>query len=255
MGHTGYLCILLRDALGGVDQDETYIRTVNGHCGPQNAVFFNVLIHLGALSHAGGINKYKAPFFVGKAGVNGIPGCSGHIGNNDPFLAQNLIHQRGFSRVRLADDSHLDGVIIFLHFLLRREIFHTGIQQIAGAMSVDRRDRNGVAQSQIVKFINIRALALIHLIDRQHHRLSAATEHGGNLLIRSGHARLNITEEHNDRCVVNGNLSLLPHERQNLIVRPGFNTAGIDQREFPSAPIALTVDTIPCNARSILHDR
>ena len=122
-------------------------------------------------------------------------------------------------------------------------------------MSVDRRDRNGVAQSQIVKFIDIRALALIHLIDRQHHRLSAAAEHGGNLLIRSGHTRLNVAEKHNDRCVVNGNLSLLPHERQNLIVRPGFNTAGIDQRKFPSAPIALTVDTIPCNARSILHDR
>ena len=75
-------------------------------------------------------------------------------------------------------------------------------------MAVDGGNGNGVTQAQVIKLVDVRALALVHLVHRQHHRLAAPLEHGGNLLVGGGHAGLDVAQEHNDRGVVNGDLGL-----------------------------------------------
>jgi len=54
--------------------------------------------------------------------------------------------------------------------------------------------------------------------------------------------------------VLNGDLRLLAHERQDLIVRARFDTAGVHQTEFAAAPLALAVDAVARDARRILDD-
>ena len=121
-------------------------------------------------------------------------------------------------------------------------------------MAVDGGDGDGIAQTQIVEFIDVRAAALVHLVDSQDHRLAAPLEHGGHLLIGSGHAGLDVAEEHDDRGVVNGDLGLRTHEGQDLIVRPGLDAAGVDEGELPALPVALPVDPVAGHAGSVLHN-
>ena len=94
-----------------------------------------------------------------KAGVDGVAGGARHVGHDDPLLPKNLVHQRGLAGVGLADDRHLDGVIFLFLLVLRREVLHASIQQVAGAVAVDGGDGDGIAQTQIIEFIDVRAAA------------------------------------------------------------------------------------------------
>ena len=69
-----------------------------------------------------------------------------------------LVHQRGLAHVGLADDRHLDDVILLFLLVLRREVLHAGIQQVAGAVAVDGGDGDGIAQTQIIELIDVRVL-------------------------------------------------------------------------------------------------
>ena len=74
-------------------------------------------------------------------------------------------------------------------------------------------------------------------------------------MIRGGEARLNVRQKHDNGGVFNGDLSLIPHELQNLVVSPGLDAAGVDEGELPAIPVCLSVNPVPGDARGILHDR
>ena len=79
-------------------------------------------------------------------------------------------------------------------------------------------------------------------------------QHIRDLLIGSRQAGLHIRQENDDVRVLNGDLRLLAHERQDLIVRARFDTAGVHQTEFAAAPLALAIDAVARDARRILDD-
>ena len=125
MGQTRHLGVLLGNAVVGVDHNETHIAALNGHGGSQNAVFLDIVVHLGLLPHTGGVDKVVLALGILKIAVDGVPGGAGHVADNDTLLAQNAVGQAGFSHVGLADDGHLDHVGLLVLVLLRREIFQT----------------------------------------------------------------------------------------------------------------------------------
>ena len=256
MGHTGHLSILLGDTFGGVDHDEAHIGTLNGHGSTEHAVLLNIFFHLGLLTDAGGINEHKLALVVFKTGVNGVACGACHIGDDHTLLTKDLIDQRRLARVRLANDGHLNGVILFFLFFLLREVLDTGIQQIAGSVTMNSRNSNGIAQSQIVELIKIRvhSAGLIHLVNCQHNGLAATQQHVGNLLIRSGQAGLNICKKDNHSGRVNRDLCLITHKSQNLVIGTGLNAAGINQSKLAATPLTFAVNTVAGDARGIFHD-
>ncbi|MPM52220.1 hypothetical protein SDC9_98977 [bioreactor metagenome] len=86
MGKAGHLGVLLGHTVPPVDQDEAHVAALNGHGGPEDAVFFNVLFHLGLLAHSCGVDKQKFPLFILKGRVDGIPGGACHIADDAPLL-------------------------------------------------------------------------------------------------------------------------------------------------------------------------
>ena len=52
----------------------------------------------------------------------------------------------------------------------------------------------------------------------------------------------------------NGDLRLLPHEGQDLVVGARLDAAGVHQVEDPVAPLAGGVDPVPGHAGGVLHD-
>ena len=256
MSKTGHLGVLLRNALGGVDENQAYICPLNGHGGPEDAVLLNVLRHLGPPPDTGGVNEDKAALVVFKTGVDGVPGGAGHVGDDDPLLAKNPVYQGGLAGVGFADDRHVNGVIFLLLVLHRGEVGHTGVQQIAGAVAVDGGDGDGVSQTQVVELVEIRVRRAggVHLVHRQHDGLAAAQQHICHLMVRGGESCADVRQENDDRGGLNGGLGLLPHELQDQVVGAGLNAAGIDEGELPPIPVGLSVDAVPGDAGGVLHD-
>ena len=91
MDQTGNFGILLGDAFVGIDEDQAHICPVDGADGAHIGVFLNGIVHLALPAHTGGVDEAVFAGFVFIVGVDGIPGGSGHIGNNDPLFAQNPV--------------------------------------------------------------------------------------------------------------------------------------------------------------------
>ena len=123
-------------------------------------------------------------------------------------------------------------------------------------MAVDGGDGDGIAQAQVVELVEIRVRQAggVHLVHRQNDGLAAAQQHIGHLMVRGSDAGLDVCQKHDDRGVLHGDLRLLAHKAQDLIVGPGLDAAGVHQGEGPAVPVRLPVDAVPGDAGGILHD-
>ena len=256
MRQTGDLGVLLGDTLLSIDENEADVAALNSHGGPQNAVFFDVVIYLGLFPHTGGVDEIIFAILVLEVAVDGVAGGAGYIADDNAFLAQNTVRQAGFTYIGLSDNGHLYHVGVVLLIRFRRKILDAFVQQIAGAVAVNGGDSHGVAQTQVVELIEIRVdrAHRVHLVHRQHDGLTAALKHTGHLLVGGSQAGLDIRDEDNDVGVVDGDLGLLPHEGQNLAVCIGLDAAGVHQAEPAAHPLALTVDTVTGDAGGVLYD-
>lgn len=123
-------------------------------------------------------------------------------------------------------------------------------------MAVDGRHGDGVAQTQVVEFIDVRVgvTHLVHFVDRQHHRLAGAQQHVGHLLVGGGEAGLHVAQEDDDGGVLNGDLCLLAHEGQDLAVGTRLDAAGVHQVKLPVEPLSLGIQTVTGDTGGIFHD-
>ena len=83
---------------------------------------------------------------------------------------------------------------------------------------------------------------------------TTAQQHTGDLLIGGGQAGFDIRQENDDVRVLNGDLRLLAHERQDLIVRARFDTAGVNESQCSAVPLDIVVNAVACNAGGVLDD-
>ena len=139
------LGVLLGDAVIGVDEDQTHIAALNGHGGPEDAVLLDGVVHLGLFAHTGGVNEVIFAGLIFKIGVNGVPCGARHIADDDPLLAQDTVGKAGLAYIGLADDGHLDHIVILLRPVLGGEVLKAGVQQVTGAVAVDGGHGDGVA--------------------------------------------------------------------------------------------------------------
>ena len=113
MGDACNLCVLLRHALGRVNDQNDHIRTLHGRYGTNDAVAFQILFDLAFTAQSGGINKDILRSVVYDLGIDRITGGTCNIGNDHTVLTQQLINNRRLSYVRLTDNGYLRTVILF----------------------------------------------------------------------------------------------------------------------------------------------
>ena len=131
-----------------------------------------------------------------------------------------------------------------------------GVQQITGPVTVHAGDGDHLANAQAVKLIHFQRgfPDLVALVDGKDHRLAAAHEHSGNILVLGGHTGAQFA--HHDDTVgrVNGDLGLFPHMHQQTVIGAGLNAAGVHQKKFMAAPLTVTENTVTGYAGGIFHD-
>ena len=119
-----------------------------------------------------------------------------------------------------------------------------------------RGHRHRIAQTQIVKLVEFRRRGTggVALVDAQHHGLAALLQHGGHRLVVGGDTGTQIGHQDNHVSLVDGQLSLGTHLRQDHVVGLGLDTAGIRQHKLAAAPLALRKDAVAGDTGGVLHD-
>ena len=213
MGQARHLGVLLGKAHLGVDEDKAHVGPLHGHFRPQVAVVLDGVLHLALAAQAGGVDKGEGAVLVLDGGVHRVPGGAGNVRDDAAVLPCHLVHQGGLAHVGLTDDSHLDDValVVVLH-VLGQDVADT-VQQIAGAVAMDRGHHHRVAQAQVVELVELRrGLAYgVALVDAQHHRHPAFQQDVGHVRVCGGDAGADVRDEDDGAGGVDGDLGLLPH--------------------------------------------
>ena len=256
MGISGNLGILFRKALGSVNKDQAHVRTVYRHIGTQHAVMLDTLGDTGFFPDAGGVDEDELSLFVFHHGIRCVTGRAGNVGHDGTLFPGDAVHQRGLAYVRLADDRHVDGILIVLQLVLRRQQVIDRIQHIAGAVTVRRRDGKRVADAQVIEFVQLhrRFTDRVALVDRQHHGLATLLEHTCHGAVVCGHAAAHICHQHDHIGTLNGKFRLAAHLLEDHVVCDCFNTAGVHQHERTVTPLALGIDPVTGHAGRVLHN-
>ena len=121
---------------------------------------------------------------------------------------------------------------------------------------MDGGERDGVAETEGIELIERRVdlRRVIHLVHDEHHGLMGAQEHACDLLVRGGDAGADLRHEDDDVCGVDGDVRLLAHEEQDLVVRRRLDAAGVHDVEFSARPLRLGVEPVTGDAGGVLHD-
>ena len=144
MHQTRNLGILLGHALIGVNEDQAHVRTGNRINAAHVGELLHAVVHLGLLAHACGVNEYVFAVFILIIAVDGVTGGTGYIGYDHPLLPQNIVEQAGLAHIGLAHNGDLDHVLLLFLLRLRGEVLHAQIQQVAGAVTMEGADGDGV---------------------------------------------------------------------------------------------------------------
>ena len=256
MGETCHLGVLLRHALVGVDHNEADITAVDGHGGAEDAVLLDVVVHLGLFTHTCRIDEVILAVLVLKVAVDGVAGRACHVADDDALLAEDAVGEGGLAHIGLTDDGHLNDIVILVLFHLVGEVLKALVQQIASTVTVDGGHRHRIAETEVIELVEVGVNMTrgVHLVHRQHDGFTGALEHTCHLLIGGGHTRLNIGDKHDHIGVVDGDLRLLTHESEDLVIGAGLDTAGIHQAELAAQPLALAVNTVTGDTGGVLHD-
>lgn len=123
-------------------------------------------------------------------------------------------------------------------------------------MAVNGGDSHRVAQTQVVKLVDVRVggPGLVHFVHRQHHRLARLQKHVRHLLVGGGEPGLNVAQKDDDRGVLDGDLRLGAHEKQNFVVGAGLDAPRVHQVKPPPQPLAGGIEPVTSHAGGVLHD-
>ena len=188
--------------------------------------------------------------------INRIPCCSCNIRHNHAVLSRQFIDEGGLAHIWFSHNRNLRTLVRFFFLRFLRKIFYHLIKHIAESQHGRRRNRIRLPDSQVIKFINIRHVFFkaVHFVDNKNHRFPGTAQHVTDLGIRILQPLFHIRDKHNDIGGCNCNFSLLTHLGKNNIPTVRFDSPGINHGKTITVPVHLRINTVPGNARRILHN-
>ena len=112
MGNPGDLRVLIGDALERVDHQHDHIGPFDGGDGADDAVAFELFFYFVFAAQTGGVDKNVVLAVALDDGVDGVARRAGNVGDNDAVFAKQLIYNRRFADVRLADNGDAGPVVL-----------------------------------------------------------------------------------------------------------------------------------------------
>jgi hypothetical protein len=180
------------------------------------------------------------------------------------LLAEDRVHERRLADVGAADDRHLDRARTLAIFGGRtgsssspagNHVEHV-LDELAHVLAVRRRDRDGVAQPELVELGDgaIRRKPF-RLVDHEHHRTPRLAQEVGDHRVLRRETVAGIGDEDHDVALGDGLLRLPRHLVQDAGRRLGLEAAGVDDEVLAIAEARAAEVAIAREARKIGDER
>ncbi len=257
-GHGDDPLVLDADGLARVDQDDRDLGLLHGGRGAQRGVVVGALLEVDALADARGVHELPGLAAQLDQLVDRVAGGAGHLVDDHPLLARDLVQQRGLADVRAADQRDPArpaerGAEGLLGGLGQR--VEGGVQHVAGAAAVQRGDRVRLAEAQRPQHGGVRlAGRAVHLVGDQYDGLAGPAQQLDDGLVGVGGADLGVHDEDHRVGGLDRELGLHRHggvDAEHVLLP----AAGVDDLEATAVPVGLVRDPVAGDARLVLDDR
>ena len=191
--------------------------------------------------------------------VDGVARGAGNVGHDGAVGAQDAVEQRGLTGVGAADDGHVQriGELIGDLVLFLRKQGHDIIEQVARAMTMQGRERRGLADAERIELPDVVVLAIgvVELVHQQKDRLVAALEHAGNRLVLLGDTGAAVDHKQDDGGFLGGGEGLVADGRcKDIVALERLDTARVDDGELAAVPIGRVIRAVARDAAGLVDD-
>ena len=258
-GKTHDLLVLFGNAHGGVDDEQRHVGAVDGAQAADHRVVLDVLVHGALLADARGVDHAVVLAVALHDGVDGVARGAGNVGHDRAVGAQDAVEQRGLTGVGAADDGHVQriGELIGDLVLLLGQQGHDVVEQVARAMTMQGRERRGLADAERIELPDavVLAIGVVELVHQQKDRLVAALEHASDRLVLLGDAGAAVDHKQDDGGFLGGGEGLVADGRgKDVVALERLDTARVDDGELAAVPIGRVIRAVASNAAGLVDD-
>ena len=247
--------VLLDDALARVDEDERDVGPLGGLQRSQLRVVLDPLTLLALAPNARCVDEHEGSLAALQNGVDRVAGRAGLLGDDHALLSDQRVEQARLADVRTAEDRDADRLLSGLRRAAARQPRDDRVQEVAGAVAVDRGDRDRVAEPEAVELERLRLGAgLIDLVRDQEDRLARAAQDRGQLLVAGRDARPRVDDEEDEVGLGDRAARLLGDLLRQRRRVGHVHAAGVHEQEAPARPLADELLAVACDARGLVHD-
>ena len=139
---------------------------------------------------------------------------------------------------------------------MRLEVADDLVEQVAGAVAVERRDRDRIAEPELVQLECERVvLRVVDLVREHEHRLVRLAQDLRDLLVARRHADARVDEEEDEIGLGDGFLRLLRDRARDRRWVGHVDAAGVDEHEALPCPLADELLPVARHARHFVDNR
>ena len=195
----------------------------------------------------------------GKQRVDRVARRAGNVGDDGALLAQQRVEERGLADVGLADERQREFRSRLGGAGLRREPIDDRVEQIAGPLAVNRRDRKRFAETEPRELAvhGRQGARRLGFVGDQQDRVFRAAENHRDVEVDRVETVLRVDDEHDHVGVAGRVLRLLARAERDRVVGIDveLDAAGIDAGERSAAPLREGVQPVAGHAGRVLDDR
>jgi len=242
-------------ALDGIEEQHGQVRLLQVLAGEDDAQFLRVQVGAALLADPRRVDESVAAAVGLELGVHRVAGGAGDLAHDDPFGADQRVHQRRFAHVGPADDGHPRLGERRVRGVRDGEVgahrFEEGVQ----AALVLRRHRIDVVDAELVERQGVGLVArVVHLVGHQVERPARFHHQAVDHRVHGVHPRGGIDHHQHRRRLGQGHGRLLEDFAGDAFALVGQDAAGVHQAEPLAVPVHLAVEPVAGDARLVADD-
>ena len=191
--------VVLDDTLARVDEHEHDVCALGSLQSAELRVVLDPLPLLLLAPKAGRVDEDERPLAALQHGVDRVAGRPRLLGDDHPLLAEECVQKTGLARIRAPEDRHPDRVLARLGRPASGQARHDRIEEVARAVTVNRREGDRVAEAKPVELQRIGfAPGLVDLVRDQEDRLVRVPQDRRQLLVAGRDAGPGVDDEQDE---------------------------------------------------------
>jgi hypothetical protein len=175
------LQVLVVQPLGGIDHQDAEVRALDRATRAKPRVELDPFVDLRLAAQPGRIDEYQLAPMVLQVGVDRVARGAGVLGDHEPLLTQQPVHERRLADVRPPDDCHAQRVSRLDDRF--RDPAHDEVEQVARLLAIHRRHRHRIARAELEELVPRGICRVVHLVHDHQERLVRVAKDLGDAAI------------------------------------------------------------------------